>query len=349
MAIVHEIERGTAGGFARFRRTRRTEALRRLVRETALDPGDFIYPLFVTHGEGVRREIGAMPGCYQLSLDRLGPEIDEIVGLGLGGVLLFGLPAEKDALASGAYDEHGIVQEAVRAIKRQAPDLLVVTDVCCCEYTDHGHCGILVDGEVHNDRTLDLLARTAVSHARAGADVVAPSDMMDGRVAAIRAALDAAGHESTPIMAYSAKYASAFYGPFREAADSAPQFGDRRSHQMDPANAREALREIAADVAEGADIVMVKPALAYLDVVARARERFDLPLAAYNVSGEYAMVKAAAAQGWIDERRIVLEILTALKRAGADILITYHAKDAVRWLDERVGSRESGVGSTGFR
>ncbi|HEX5504481.1 MAG TPA: porphobilinogen synthase [Thermomicrobiales bacterium] len=339
--MLTDVERGTAaGGFARFRRTRRTAALRRLVRETALDPGDLIYPLFVTHGEGVRREIGAMPGCYQLSLDRLGPEIAEIVGLGLGGVLLFGLPAEKDALASGAYAEHGIVQEAVRAIKRQAPDLLVVTDVCCCEYTDHGHCGILVDGEVHNDRTLDLLARAAVSHARAGADVVAPSDMMDGRVAAIRAALDAAGYEATPIMAYSAKYASAFYGPFREAADSAPQFGDRRSHQMDPANAREALREIAADIAEGADIVMVKPALAYLDVVARARERYDLPLAAYNVSGEYAMVKAAAAQGWIDERRIVLEILTALKRAGADILITYHAKDAVRWLDERVGSRE---------
>ena len=328
---------GATAPFARFRRTRRTEPLRRLVRETAIDAGDFIYPLFVIHGHGVREEIGAMPGCYQLSLDRLDAEIEEVVELGLGGVLLFGLPAEKDALASGAYADDGIVQEAVRAIKWQAPDLPVITDVCCCEYTDHGHCGVIVDGEVHNDRTLDLLARTAVSHAGAGADVVAPSDMMDGRVGAIRAALDAAGFASTPIMAYSAKYASGFYGPFREAADSAPQFGDRRSHQMDPANAREALREIAADVAEGADIVMIKPALAYLDVVARARERFDLPIAAYNVSGEYAMVKAAARNGWIDERRIALEILTSLKRAGADILITYHAKDAARWLDESAG------------
>ena len=323
---------GATAPFARFRRTRRTEPLRRLVRETAIDAGDFIYPLFVTHGHDVREEIGAMPGCYQLSLDRLDAEIEEVVELGLGGVLLFGLPAEKDALASGAYAADGIVQEAVRAIKRQAPDLPVITDVCCCEYTDHGHCGVIVDGEVHNDRTLDLLARTAVSHAAAGADVVAPSDMMDGRVDAIRAALDAAGFESTPIMAYSAKYASGFYGPFREAADSAPQFGDRRSHQMDPANAREALREIAADVEEGADIVMVKPALAYLDVVARARERFDLPIAAYNVSGEYAMVKAAAHNGWIDERRVVMEILTGIKRAGADLIITYHAREAARWL-----------------
>ncbi len=330
------IDRSTTapGGFARFRRTRRTEALRRLVRETTLEPSDFVYPLFVTHGEGVRREIGSMPGQFQLSLDRLGPEVEEIVALGIGGVLLFGLPETKDALASGAYDPNGVVQGAVRAIKGQAPELLVVTDVCCCEYTDHGHCGVLVDGEVHNDRTLDLLARAAVSHAAAGADIVAPSDMMDGRVGAIRAALDAAGHEATPIMSYSAKYASGFYGPFREAADSTPQFGDRRSHQMDPANAREALREIAADVDEGADLIIVKPALAYLDVVARAREEFRLPIAAYNVSGEYAMVKAAAANGWIDERRIALEILTAIKRAGADIVITYHAKDAARWLDE---------------
>lgn len=320
--------------FARFRRTRRTAGLRRLVRETQLAPEDFIYPLFVTAGHGIRREIGAMPGCYQLSIDQLGPELEELMELGLGGILLFGIPEEKDELASGAYAEHGVVQEAVRAIKRQAPDLPVITDVCCCEYTSHGHCGVLVDGDVHNDRTLDLLARTAVSHARAGADIVAPSDMMDGRVAAIRAALDAAGFESTPIMAYSAKYASAFYGPFREAAESTPAFGDRRSHQLDPANAREALREIAADLDEGADIVIVKPALAYLDVVARARERFDVPLAAYNVSGEYAMVKAAAAQGWIDERRIALEILTSLKRAGASLLITYHAKDAARWLRE---------------
>ena len=332
----------TAGSapFARFRRTRRTEALRRLVRETSLDPADFIYPLFITHGQGVRAAIGSMPGVYQLSLDRLEPEIGEIVALGLGGVLLFGLPAEKDALASGAYADDGIVQEAVRAIKRSAPDLLVVTDVCCCEYTDHGHCGVLIGDEVHDDRKLELLARAAVSHAAAGADVVAPSDMMDGRVGAIRAALDAAGFEQTPIMSYAAKYASGFYGPFREAADSAPQFGDRRSHQMDPANAREALREIAADIDEGADMVIIKPAMAYLDIVARARARFDLPIAAYNVSGEYAMVKAAAAQGWIDERRIALELLTSLKRAGADILITYHAKDAARWLaDGVVGSQ----------
>jgi porphobilinogen synthase len=316
MPMTSTIDRSTTapGGFARFRRTRRTEALRRLVRETALEPSDFVYPLFVTHGEGVRREIGSMPGQFQLSLDRLGPEVEEIVALGIGGVLLFGLPETKDALASGAYDPNGVVQGAVRAIKGQAPELLVVTDVCCCEYTDHGHCGVLVDGEVHNDRTLDLLARAAVSHA--------------------------AGHEATPIMSYSAKYASGFYGPFREAADSTPRFGDRRSHQMDPANAREALREIAADVDEGADLIIVKPALAYLDVVARAREEFRLPIAAYNVSGEYAMVKAAAANGWIDERRIALEILTAIKRAGADILITYHAKDAARWLEE---SRQSSV------
>ena len=333
----------TTRPFARFRRTRRTEALRRLVRETALDPADFIYPLFVAHGRGVRQEIGAMPGCHQLSVDQLGPEIAEAVALGLGGVLLFGLPETKDPLATGAYADDGVVQEAIRAIKRQAPDLLVITDVCCCEYTDHGHCGVLVDGDVHNDRTLDLLARTALSHVRAGADVIAPSDMMDGRVGAIRAALDEAGYESTPIMAYSAKYASAFYGPFREAADSTPQFGDRRSHQMDPANAREALREIEADIAEGADIVMVKPALAYLDIIARARERFDLPIAAYNVSGEYAMVKAAAAQGWLDERRVALEMLTAIKRAGADIIITYFARDAARWLDERVVSSQQSV------
>lgn len=335
--------------FARFRRTRRTAGLRRLVRETQLASEDFIYPLFVTVGHGIRREIGAMPGCEQLSIDQLGPVLEELIELGLGGVLLFGIPEEKDELATGAYDEQGIVQEAVRAIKRQAPELPVITDVCCCEYTSHGHCGVVVDGDVHNDRTLDLLARTAVSHARAGADIVAPSDMMDGRVAAIRAALDAAGFESTPIMAYSAKYASAFYGPFREAAESTPAFGDRRSHQMDPANAREALREIAADIDEGADIVIVKPALAYLDVVARARARFDVPLAAYNVSGEYAMVKAAAAQGWIDERRIVLEILTALKRAGASMLITYHAKDAARWLREEssVASRQASVVPSG--
>ncbi len=340
MAISSAVGTREGAPFARFRRTRRTEALRRLVRETTLESADFVYPLFITHGQGVRAEIGSMPGVYQLSVDQLAGEIEEIVTLGLGGVLLFGIPETKDAFASGAYDPNGVVQEAVRAIKRRAPDLLVITDVCCCEYTDHGHCGVLVGGEVDNDRTLDLLARAAVSHAAAGADIVAPSDMMDGRVAAIRVALDAAGYESTPIMSYSAKYASGFYGPFREAADSTPQFGDRRSHQMDPANAREALREIEADIAEGADLVIVKPAMAYLDIVARARERFDLPIAAYNVSGEYAMVKAAAARGWIDERRITMELLTAIKRAGADILITYHAKDAARWLAE-VGRSDS--------
>lgn len=321
--------------FARLRRTRRTEGLRRLVRETRLDSGSFIYPLFVTWGAGIRREIRAMPGCFQVSVDQLGTEVDEIAALGLGGVLLFGLPESKDELASGAYAEDGIVQQAVRAIKHRAPELLVITDVCNCEYTSHGHCGVLNGDDIDNDRTIALLARTAVSHARAGADIVAPSDMMDGRVGAIRAALDAAGYQSTPIMAYSAKYASAFYGPFREAAGAAPRFGDRRSHQLDPANAREALREIATDLDEGADIIIVKPALAYLDIIARARERFDVPMAAYNVSGEYAMVKAAAQRGWIDERRVVLEALTSLARAGASIIISYHAKDAARWLGPR--------------
>lgn len=321
--------------FARLRRTRRTEGLRRLVRETRLDSGSFIYPLFVTWGAGIRREIRAMPGCFQVSVDQLGTEVDEIAALGLGGVLLFGLPESKDELASGAYAEDGIVQQAVHAIKHRAPELLVITDVCNCEYTSHGHCGVLNGDDIDNDRTIALLARTAVSHARAGADIVAPSDMMDGRVGAIRAALDAAGYQSTPIMAYSAKYASAFYGPFREAAGAAPRFGDRRSHQLDPANAREALREIATDLDEGADIIIVKPALAYLDIIARARERFDVPMAAYNVSGEYAMVKAAAQRGWIDERRVVLEALTSLARAGASIIISYHAKDAARWLGPR--------------
>jgi porphobilinogen synthase len=320
--------------FARLRRLRRTETLRRLVRETDVRVDSLIYPLFVTHGHGVRREIGAMPNCYQLSVDQLAAEADELLGLGLPGVILFGLPDEKDAVASGAYADDGIIQRAVAALKRAAPDLLVATDVCCCEYTDHGHCGILVDGELDNDRTLEVLARVATSHADAGADVIAPSDMMDGRVGHIRRALDADGFSQIPIMSYAAKYASACYGPFREAADSTPRFGDRRSHQMDPANGREALREIAADLDEGADIIMVKPALMYLDVLARARDRFDfeVPLAAYNVSGEYAMVKAAAARGWIDERRAALEMLTAIRRAGADITITYWAKDVARWL-----------------
>jgi porphobilinogen synthase len=320
--------------FARFRRLRRSAALRRLVRETTLSPADFVYPLFVVHGTDVREEIPSMPGQHHLSLDYLPMEADALRSLGVRAVLLFGLPASKDEDGSEAYADDGIVQEAVRALKAADPELVVITDVCLCEYTDHGHCGIIAEGEVDNDATLELLSRTAVSHAAAGADVVAPSDMMDGRVAAIRAALDDAGFGSTPIMSYAAKYASAFYGPFREAAESAPQFGDRRGYQMDPPNAREALREIEADIAEGADIVMVKPALAYLDVLSQARQRFALPLAAYNVSGEYAMVQAAAQNGWIDGRAVTLEVLTAIKRAGADIIITYHAKDAARWLQE---------------
>jgi len=318
----------------RLRRTRRTVALRGLVRETRLSPQDLIYPMFVTVGEDVRSPVGSMPGVFQLSNKHDVEEAKRAYDLGIPGVLLFGLPGEKDEAASGAYDPEGIVQLATRAIKDAVPDLLVVTDVCLCEYTSHGHCGVVhkETGEVLNDVSLELLARTAASHAEAGADVVAPSDMMDGRVAAIRAELDNEGFENTPIMAYAAKYASAFYGPFRDAADSAPQFGDRRSYQMDPANAREALVETGLDVEEGADIVMVKPALPYLDVLRRVRETTDLPLAAYNVSGEYSMVKAAARNGWLDEERAVLEALTGIKRAGADIIITYHAPDAARWL-----------------
>jgi porphobilinogen synthase len=320
--------------FARFRRLRRSAALRRLVRETTLSPADFVYPIFVVHGTDVREEIPSMPGQHHLSLDYLPMEADALRSLGVRAVLLFGLPATKDEDGSEAYADGGIVQQAVRALKAADPELVVITDVCLCEYTDHGHCGVIADGEVDNDATLELLSRTAVSHAAAGADVIAPSDMMDGRVAAIRSALDDVGFGSTPIMSYAAKYASAFYGPFREAAESAPQFGDRRGYQMDPPNTREALREIEADIAEGADVVMVKPALAYLDVLSQARQRFDLPLAAYNVSGEYAMVQAAAQNGWIDGRAVTLEVLTAIKRAGADIIITYHAKDAARWLQE---------------
>jgi len=318
----------------RFRRLRRTEGLRRLVRETRLSPEDLVYPLFVVHGTDVRKAIPSMPGQAQLSVDQLPAEAQELRALGIPAVLLFGIPASKDEQGSEAYAADGIVQQAVRALKQADPGLIVITDVCLCEYTSHGHCGIVREGDVDNDATLPLLAQTALSHARAGADTVAPSAMMDGQVAAIRRALDENGFAQTPIMAYAAKYASAFYGPFREAAESTPQFGDRCGYQMDPANAREALREIESDVAEGADIVMVKPALPYLDVLARARQRFDLPLAAYNVSGEYAMIKAAAANGWLDERRVVLEVLTAIKRAGADIVITYHAKDAACWLGE---------------
>jgi porphobilinogen synthase len=324
--------------FARFRRVRRSPALRALVRETELAPSDFVYPIFVMHGSGQRVEIPSMPGQYQLSLGQLPAEAEELQRLGVPAVLLFGLPAAKDPEGSEAYATDGIIQRAIRVLKREAPELAVIGDVCLCEYTSHGHCGRIVDGpygpEVDNDSSLDLLARTALSQAEAGADMVAPSDMMDGRVAAIRSLLDSRGLGQVPIMAYAAKYASAFYGPFRDAAGSAPQFGDRRGYQMDPGNAREALREIETDIAEGADIVMVKPALSYLDVLSRARERFGMPLSAYNVSGEYAMVKAAAANGWLDERRVTLEILTSIKRAGADFIMTYHAKEAARWLTE---------------
>jgi porphobilinogen synthase len=318
----------------RLRRTRRTASLRNLVRETRLSPQDFVYPIFVTAGEDVKNPIASMPGIFQLSINHAVTEAQRAYDLGIPAVLLFGIPDHKDEAATGAYDPEGIVQLATRAIKDAAPDLLVITDVCLCEYMSHGHCGVVEKetGVVLNDVSLELLALTAASQAEAGADIVAPSDMMDGRVAAIRSELDNEGFENIPIMAYAAKYASAFFGPFRDAADSAPQFGDRRSYQMDPANAREALVETGLDIEEGADIVMVKPALPYLDVLRRVRETTDLSLAAYNVSGEYAMVKAAAQNGWLDEERAVIEALTGIKRAGADIIITYHAPDAVRWL-----------------
>jgi porphobilinogen synthase len=318
----------------RLRRTRRTASLRGLVRETELSPKDFVYPIFVTAGEDVRNPISSMPGIFQLSIEHAVEEVTEAYSLGIPGVLLFGIPEEKDEAATAAYDPEGVVQLATRAIKDALPEVLVTTDVCLCEYMSHGHCGIVDNerGEILNDESLELLARTAVSQAEAGADIVAPSDMMDGRVAALRAELDREGFENVPIMAYSAKYASAFYGPFREAAESAPQFGDRRGYQMDPANAREALREVEVDVEEGADIVMVKPALPYLDVIRRVREATNLPVAAYNVSGEYSMLKAAAQNSWLDEERAVLEALTGIKRAGAEIIISYHAPDVARWL-----------------
>ncbi len=316
----------------RPRRLRRGERLRSLVRETTLDPSDLIFPLFVCPGRRVRQEIASMPGQFNLSVDEAVAEAQEAAGLGVPGVILFGIPPKKDARASGAYDPEGIVQEAVAAIKKGARDLLVVTDVCLCEYTDHGHCGVVEGQEIVNDATLGLLAKSAVSHARAGADIVAPSDMMDGRVAAIRRALDEAGFAETPILSYAAKYASAFYGPFREAAQSTPRFGDRRSHQMDPANAREALREVALDIEEGADIVMIKPALPYLDIILKVRERFDVPVAAYHVSGEYAMLAAAAERRFIDRDRALLESLVSIRRAGADLIVTYFAKEAARIL-----------------
>ena len=316
----------------RPRRVRGSAPLRRLVRESDLAIDDLIYPVFVRHGTARRQEIPSMPGVFHFSVDALADEAAAVAEAGIPGMLLFGLPRSKDEAGSEAFDDEGIVQRAVRAIKEVTPDLLVVTDVCLCEYTSHGHCGVIRNGKVDNDLTLPVLARIALSHARAGSDLIAPSDMMDGRVAAIRRCLDESGFVDLPIMAYSAKYASAMYGPFREAADSAPQFGDRRGYQMDPANAREALEEIALDLAEGADIIMVKPALFYLDVVRQARDRFVQPIAAYSVSGEYSMIKAAGRNGWLDERRAALEALTSIKRAGADIVITYFARDVARWL-----------------
>jgi porphobilinogen synthase len=316
----------------RPRRLRRTEALRRMVRETTLAPADFVYPLFVMEGKGERRPIASMPGIFNLSVDSAVAEAKAARALGIPALILFGLPSEKDAQGTQAYATDGIVQRALRALKDAVPELQLIADVCLCEYTDHGHCGVVSNGEVHNDATLPLLARMAVSCAQAGADIIAPSDMMDGRVLAIRRALQEAGFSDTPILAYAAKYASGFYGPFREAAQSTPQFGDRRGYQMDPGNIREALKEVAMDIEEGADLVMVKPALAYLDVITRVKERFDVPVAAYNVSGEYAMLKAAAKAGWVDGDRVMMEILTSIKRAGADLILTYHALEAARLL-----------------
>ena len=318
----------------RARRIRGNEIFRKMVRETTLAASDLIYPMFSAFGKGIHKEISSMPGIYQQSIEHIVAEAQEAHELGVPAVILFGIPETKDAVGSDAYAEHGIIQETICAIKKEVPKLVVITDVCLCEYTDHGHCGVIKDGDVHNDATLELLAAEALSHARAGADIVAPSDMMDGRVAAIRARLDANGFEQIPVMSYAVKYASAYYGPFRDAAESTPQFGDRRSYQMDPANRSEAFREAALDVQECADFLMVKPALAYLDILRDLKERFDLPLVAYNVSGEYSMIKAAAANGWIDHDRVMLETLTGMKRAGADLIITYHAKEAARLLKD---------------
>lgn len=321
--------------FSRHRRLRSGENIRRMVREHQVSPDDFIYPLFVVEGSGIKEEVPSMPGVFHFSLDRLSEEVDEVVELGIPSIILFGVPEDKDACGSSAHADEGIVQRAIRQVKERHPDLYVMADTCLCQYTDHGHCGVVENGEIVNDESLRVLARTAVSQARAGADLIAPSNMMDGFVTVIREALDEAGFPHIPIMSYAVKYASAFYGPFRDAAHSTPQFGDRRTYQMDPANAREALREAASDVAEGADLLMVKPGLAYMDIIHQLKENFHLPVAAYNVSGEYSMVKAAAEKGWIDERKVVLETLTGLKRAGADLILTYHAKDAVHWLTNR--------------
>jgi len=316
----------------RARRIRGKEVFRRMVRETTLSVNDLIYPMFSAFGSGIKKEVSSMPGIYQQSIEHIVAEAREVHALGIPAVILFGIPEAKDAVGSDAYAEHGIIQETVRAIKHEVPGLAVITDVCLCEYTDHGHCGIIRDGDVDNDATVDLLAKEALSHARAGADMVAPSDMMDGRVGAIRQILDENGFSHIPVMSYAVKYASGYYGPFREAAESTPQFGDRRSYQMDPANRREALREAQQDIDEGADIIMVKPGLPYLDILRDLRNEYTMPLAVYNVSGEYSMIKGAAANGWIDEERVVMETMLAFKRAGADLIITYHAKDVARWL-----------------
>ncbi len=318
----------------RMRRTRQNEKLRGLVRETRLSVDQLIYPLFIAEGLQAPREIASMPGIMQWPIEHIGREVERIASLGIPAVLLFGIPAEKDEVGSQAYATQGIIQQGIQRIKAQTPDTLVITDVCLCEYTSHGHCGVIRNGDVHNDESLSLLSRMALSHVEAGADIVAPSDMMDGRIGTIRHALDEHGFSQTPVMAYSAKFASGFYGPFREAAESTPQFGDRRSYQMDPANAREALREVELDISEGADIVMVKPAMPYLDIIRQVRDSCDLPIAAYNVSGEFSMIKAAAQNGWIDEKRVVMEVLTGIRRAGADMIITYFAPDVAQWLRE---------------
>lgn len=318
----------------RYRRLRKNEAIRRLVRETSISPDDFICPLFVTFGKRVRKEISSMPGYYQESVDKVVKSAKEVYSLGIPSVILFGIPEHKDKTGSSAFDDRGVVQNVIRAIKDNVPELFVITDVCMCEYTSHGHCGVIKDGDVQNDVTRELLSKQAVSHARVGADMVAPSDMMDGRVLAIRNALDDEGFSAIPIMSYAAKYASAFYGPFREAAECSPQFGDRRSYQMDPANRREALKEAALDIEEGADIIMVKPALAYLDIISDLKDAFDVPVAAFNVSGEYSLVKAAGKLGWVDEKRIMMEILVSIKRAGADLILTYFAKEATKILNK---------------
>lgn len=322
--------------FKRHRRLRQNATMRAMVKETYLHKEDFIYPIFVMEGENVKNPVASMPGIYQFSLDRLHEEMDEVVALGIPSVILFGLPAEKDAVGSEAYHDHGIIQKAIRFVKENYPEVMVIADTCLCEYTSHGHCGVVSEDErILNDPSLDLLAQTAISQAKAGADIIAPSNMMDGFVAAIRKGLDEAGFEDTPIMSYAVKYASAYYGPFREAADGAPKFGDRKTYQMDPSNRLEAMREAASDVEEGADFLIVKPALSYLDIIRDVRNNHDMPVVAYNVSGEYAMVKAAALNGWMDEKQTVLETLLSIKRAGADLIMTYHAKDAARWLEEK--------------